>query len=201
MHDLNHERDRVLPLLGPDAPTFVATDLPEDPGLYALWASKQRTCTDLGLEAVDGEKPLLQRPLYIGKAQGSLRERVAEKHMVSGDTGHSTVRRTFGALLDLESCPRRTTLISPTPRQLRTLTANYDLIPDDDDKLTAWMSSNLIIRGARSDWQPLRDLERAVGAIMRPPLDQEPRPMWEPNPWRSQVSDARERLRRRARDR
>lgn len=44
----------------------------------------------------------------------------------------------------------------------------------------------------------LRHLELAVGAILRPPLDQDRPPMWQPNPWRAQVKAARERLRAQA---
>jgi hypothetical protein len=197
--DLEAERDRIVLPLGEDGPVWTPDELPNEAGIYALWAVEQTTISDLGLEDVEGEPPLASRPLYVGKAQDSLLKRVAEKHLASGDTGHSTVRRTFAGLLDFESRPRRSGIAAPTPRQLRTITTNFDLTKEDDDRLTEWMQGNLVIRAAISPWNPLGQLERAVGAVLRPPLDQERSPMWEPNPWREQVTDARRRLQSRAR--
>lgn len=197
--DTSAERDRVLPLLGSDGPIVLPADLPEEPGLYTIWPVTEKTIRDLGLEDVEGEPALTGRLLYLGKAQDSIFSRVAEKHFVSGDTGHSTLRRTFAALLGLESQPRRSKIANPTPRQMRTMTTNFDLTPSDDERLTGWISENLLTRAAASAWTPLAELEDAVGAILHPPLDQGRRPMWEPNPWREQVKVARQALQSRAR--
>jgi hypothetical protein len=85
-----------------------------------------------------------------------------------------------------------------TPKQLQTMTTNFDLSPQDDDTLTRWMAEHIVLRAAPSHWRPLRDLELAVGAVLRPPLDQDRPTMWSPNPWRDQVATARRRLRDRA---
>src|SRR5439155_13359997 len=102
--------------------------------------------------------------------------------------------------LDLQSQPRRTSIAHPTAKQLRTMTTNFDLPQEDDDRLTDWLAANIAVRADQSAWQPLVDLERAVGAILRPPLDQGRPPMWEPNPWHAQVMAARRRLQARARE-
>ena len=193
--DLIAERDRAIPHLDHQGPVLSPVDLPDDPGLYALWPASKGAITDLNLRDVQDESPLAARPLYVGKSQGSILERLAAKHLVSGDTGHSTLRRTLAALLELKSQPRRTRIRRPSASQLRILTTNYALAPAADDRLTAWMAENLLLRAVASDWTPLRHLELAVGSILRPPLDQDRPPMWEPNPWRAQVKAARERLR------
>jgi hypothetical protein len=61
------------------------------------------------------------------------------------------------------------------------------------------MAENLEIRLYPTAYEPLRDLERAVGGKLKPPLDQERSPLWPNNPWREQVAACRERLRLRAR--
>lgn len=108
-------------------------------------------------------------------------------------------KRTFAGLLGLRSCSRPSKIVNPTRKQLMTGTANFGLIADDENRLTDWMVANLFVRAGTSKWIPLETLERAVGALLRPPLDQERTPMWLPNPWRRQVSAARERLRLAAR--
>lgn len=194
MTSLELERDRVLMSLSKDGAVLSADQLLGEPGLYALWPASGETLKQLGLKDASGETPLVHRPMYIGKAEDSLAARVARKHLVSGDTGHSTVRRTLASLLDLQSVPRRSGIRTPTPKQLQTMTTNFDLSPQDDDTLTRWMAEHIVLRATPSHWRPLRDLELAVGAVLRPPLDQDRPPMWSPNPWRDQVATARRRL-------
>ena len=193
------ERDQIVAILTDDSSASSMSELPDAPGLYALWPQSQRVIADLGLEDADGESPLADRALYLGKAEDSILDRVTATHFASRKTGHSTVRRTFAALLVLESQPRRSRLVAPTPKQFRTMTANFDLTDDDEERLTEWMVSNLTVRAATSQWMPLKDLERAVGAMIRPPLDQERKPMWSPNPWRDDVAMRRRRLQSQAR--
>ena len=196
---LKAERNRVLGVLDETAKTQqVAASLPDSAGIYALWPATERALTELGLEDAPTGPPLMELPFYVGKDTRSVSKRLS-KHFTSGDTGHSTLRRTLASLLDLESRPRRTTIERPTQKQLRTLVTNFDLTDADDERLSRWMSENLEVVAAASAFTPLSDLERAVGAILHPPLDQERSPMWEPNPWRDQVAAARRRLRDRAR--
>lgn len=197
--DSEREGARVVPLANEAGPEVPLAKLPDSPGLYTLWARSGDAIEELGLSQVEGFSPLLARPLYLGKAEDSLAKRVARKHFVSGNTGHSTARRTFAALLDLQSTPRKSRLVNPTPKQLRTMTTNFGLTPDDDDRLTSWLRENLVVKAAPTRWAPLRELEHAVGAILQPTLDQERRPMWSPNPWREQVAACRKCLQARAR--
>ena len=196
--ELQAERIRVLGGLGKAHKTHKAkASLPDSAGIYTLWAAREPSLIDLGLEDVRTEPPLMTRPLYVGKDTRSVRKRL-DKHFSSGDTGHYTLRRTLASLLDMESRPRRTGIEHPTPEQLRTLITNFDLTEADDERLTRWMAENLDVCGSASRFSPLGDVERAVGAILHPPLDQERSPMWGPNPWREQVKEARLRLRDRA---
>jgi hypothetical protein len=147
----------------------------------------------------EGEDRLLGCLLYLGKAEDSLRDRLLSTHFRSGRTGHSTARRTFAALLDLESCPRPSRIAAPTPKQIERCITNYGLVPDDERRLTEWMIASLEVRSFASAWQPLNELERAAGAKLRPPFDQGRSPLWEPNPWRPYVAQRRRALRERAR--
>lgn len=198
--DLIVERDRLLGLIE-TTPRANIEDavLPQEPGIYVLWPVNQDTIDDLRLSDVHGEPSLASRPLYVGKAEDFVRSRLADKVFASGDTGHSTVRRTLAALLDLESVPRRTRIVDPTPKKVQTLVTNFDLAEHDDQYLSRWMVGNLEVCGFASSFSPLKDLERAIGAVLRPPLDQERSPMWQPNPWRQYVAERRQILRERAR--
>jgi hypothetical protein len=194
--------ERVVRLLSTKASSAATlSDMPTSTGLYTLAANNTNAVAELGLEDFEGQDPLDSRILYLGKAEESLEERIASTHFKTGKTGHSTVRRTFAALLDLESCPRPSKIQHPSEPQIRRGLTNYGLIEEDDQKLTAWMEKNLDVRAAVSEWSPLEELERAAGAILKPPLDQERRALWAPNPWRAHVADRRAVLRERARSR
>lgn len=197
--DVLAERDRLLRAIEQASRALIADAvLPNDPGLYIAWPASALAVADLGLSDVAGEPSLVGRPLYVGKAEDSVEKRLT-KHFSSGDTGRSTLRRTLASLLDLESRPRRSTIADPTPEQARTLVANFDLTPSDDERLTSWMAQHLTVFAVPSIFRPLKMVERAVGAELRPPLDQERSPMWSPNPWRAHVAERRQVLRERAR--
>ena len=169
--------------------------VPTGPGLYSLSTSRESAIADLGLKELQPDEPFTARILYLGKAEDSIAKRLAGTHFTTGKTGHSTVRRTFGALLGLSAITRPSTIASPTRKQLMTMTANFAFTRDDDSRLSDWMLANLEIRAFEAVVPWLGDLERAVGAALRPPLDQELKPLWTPNPWRSSVASARERMR------
>jgi hypothetical protein len=181
------------------APAIGLGDVEITSGLYSLAARSVEAIDALRLEDRQGHRPLVERVLYVGKAQSSLFTRLAETHFVEHKTGRSTVRRTLAALLGLAPVPRATRIANPTRAQLMTLSANYALEPGDEVELTRWMRSQLEIRCFPSTWMPLKDLERPVAAALKPPLDQERPPMWGPNPWYEEVGTARERMRLRVR--
>lgn len=158
----------------------VAAAMPNAPGLYAIYGSPD-TWLELGLgEPPDG------RPLYVGKAEESLASRDINTHFGSGRTGSSTVRRSFAALLrstlDLRGRPRN----PDKPERF----ANYGLSPAHDRVLTEWMLERLEL----AFWEkpdesesPLDELEKAVLAALRPPLNLKD----VATPWSPQVRAAR----------
>jgi hypothetical protein len=95
MGKLEIERDRVLPDLSESGSVLPPDELPDDRGLYALWPASEQSLAELGLENRADQIPLIHRPLYVGKAQDSIFERVTGKHLASGHTGHSSPRRSF----------------------------------------------------------------------------------------------------------
>lgn len=186
--------------LGPGS-AFVAAlgALPWRPGLYSLTAKDADAIEQLGLDELEPDWPLAARVLYLGKSETSLAARLEDTHFATGKTGHSTVRRTFGALLELSAIPRPAPGDRPTRRQQMTATANFALSAADERRLTQWMLAHLEMRVYPISTAPLKDLEREVGGRLKPPLDQERVPFWEPNPWREPVARAREKIRTRLR--
>lgn len=136
--------------------------VPAEPGLYAVYGG-DIVWKELGL----GQNPD-RRPLYVGKAESSLRNRDLRQHFANGRTGSSTLRRSFAALLrdrlDLHAMPRNP--LKPA------YFANYGLSPKDDAKLTTWMSANLSIAAWAWDGAiTLAELELRVLAALLPPLN------------------------------
>lgn len=182
----------ILRLEGAFASTAPGQDpasLPALAGIYSFWATGSDTLVDLGLLHVEGEEPLVARPLYIGKAEDSLRDRVAGTHFKVGKTGRSTARRTFAALLGLQSCKRSTSAGSLTPKQMNRLCINYGLVSEDEKRLSDWMTTKLVIRAVASSYEPLESVEYGLKLLRRPPLNIQKAP-W-PNPWRRQLEAAR----------
>ncbi len=176
-------------------PALTLDSLPTGSGLYTLSVSDPRAITELGLDDLEPAAPLTRRVLYLGKSELTLSARLADRHFATGMSGGSTVRRTFGALLHLAAIPRPSRSETPTRKQVMVMTANFAFPPAEDEQLTAWMLDNLQIRALATKASGLRAFERAVGAVLRPPLDQERTPFWMPNPWREPVASARERTR------
>jgi hypothetical protein len=109
------------------------SQVPAEPGLYAIYGPAD-VWRELGLGA-----PSDDRPLYVGKAEGSLVSRDLRTHFGSGRTGSSTVRRSFAALL------RNTLALQAHPRNPSKPErfANYGLAADGDARLTRWMRGHL----------------------------------------------------------
>lgn len=103
-----------------------ATDVPNAPGLYAIWADGAVT-EQLGISQ-DGRAA----PIYIGKAERSLRNRDLRAHFGVDDakvrSGSSTVRRSLAALLADELALR------PVPRGKIAVDASkgFSLHPEDE---------------------------------------------------------------------
>lgn len=138
------------------------------PGLYAIHGD-ERVWRELGLEYRPGI------PLYAGKAERSLVGRDLHDHFAidpnrTVNTGSSTVRRSFAALL------REPLALRAVPRNLANPErfANFGLEPDADARLTGWMHEHLTL----AVW-PVADevvvdlaaIERVLIRMWMPPLN------------------------------
>lgn len=149
-------------------------------GLYAIYgvASIWR---QLGL----GDPPD-DRPLYIGKAEESLKARDLRQHFGTGATGSSTVRRTFAAMLrdalGFRGVPRDTA----RPRKW----SHYALDDKHEVELTEWMRASLSL----AVWPKppacgdLHAVEKSVLEKLVPALNIQHNAK---SPWRAAVRKAR----------
>lgn len=171
--------DVLSALSAPGVPISQAIAVvPDQPGLYAIHADAA-VWTQLAL----GEPPD-DRPLYVGKAEDSLVTRDLRTHFGDGRTGSSTLRRSFAALL------RKPLKLRAQPRNPANpeRPANYGLRLAHDERLTAWMQSNLRIAVWATDGRaPLEIIEKHALGQWLPPLNlKDVR-----TPWTEQVKVAR----------
>lgn len=164
-------------------PEAVDGAVPDAAGLYAIYGDVG-VWKALGL----GDAPD-DRPLYVGKAEGSLVSRDLKTHFATGKTGWSSPRRSFAALLagplQLSAIPRRPA--DPEPKRY----SCYGLKKAGDQRLSRWMREQL----ALSVWAcptgtDLTTIEAKVIRALRPPLNL----TGVDQPWKKQVREAREAL-------
>lgn len=143
---------------------------PHAPGVYAVYASSENSLAPIRT----GRHGLL----YIG-ASRDLAEREFGQHFNSASTGFSTLRRTLGAILkgrlELRAIPR-----SPGSKP-----SFYRFQAEDEERLTDWMRSNLLI--GVCGLGIAGELERQVIGRLEPPLNL----MHWPNPQRGQLKQLR----------
>lgn len=114
-----------------------AADVPNAPGIYAIWA-EGAVIEQLGIGSQGRAAPI-----YIGKAERSLRDRDLRAHFGVDDakarSGSSTLRRSLSALLADELKLR------PVPREKTADDASrgFSLHPEDEGRLSAWMQDRL----------------------------------------------------------
>lgn len=104
----------------------------------------------------------------MGKAERSLSSRDFGTHFAAGKTGSSTVRRSLAALLaaelDLVAVPRNEGRPDGS--------ANFSLESMGERRLSDWMEQRLTLATwARPETVVLREVESAVLARLRPPLN------------------------------
>lgn len=108
----------------------------KQPGIYAIFFYGDKFPLE---EAVEYLK--IRPIIYIGKTESSSYERDFKQHFTSGQTGRSTLRRSFGALLkeqlNLKPIPRN--ISENSDRRYR----NYKFDSEGEIRLTDWMKSNL----------------------------------------------------------
>lgn len=114
-----------------------AADVPNAPGLYAVWADGA-VVEQLGIGSHGHAAPI-----YIGKAERSLRDRDLRAHFGVDEakvrSGSSTLRRSLSALLADELGLR------PVPRGKTAGAASqgFSLHPEDEGRLSEWMQGRL----------------------------------------------------------
>ncbi|MDB4963971.1 MAG: hypothetical protein JWP01_3970 [Myxococcales bacterium] len=149
-------------------------------GLYAIHGAPE-IWQQLGL----GDPPD-DRPLYVGKAEASLRARDLRQHFGTGATGSSTVRRTFAAMLRDALGFRGVPRDKSNPRKW----SHYALSDEHEIALTEWMRANLklAVWAKAPECGDLHDVEKRVLARLVPPLNIQDNPT---SPWLKQVKGAR----------
>ncbi|GAB2696619.1 hypothetical protein BKA24_001152 [Microbacterium marinum] len=165
---MTHLDDAVAALTGARwSIADAGSHVPDEPGLYAIF----------GNDGGWGQLGLPHRPdslLYVGKAEDSLVSRELRGHFTAdptrrAQTGSSTVRRSFAALLHdalgLRGIPRN----PANPGHF----SNYGLSAEHDSLLTAWMHRylTLAVWPAHELTVPLRDVESALIRKWVPPLN------------------------------
>lgn len=143
-------------------------NVPARPGLYAIYGDDDAW---RGLDLA----PSPDRPLYIGKAENSLVARELNGHFGANpnstpQTGSSTVRRSFAALL------RDTLQLRAVPRNLRNPGhfTNYGLADGGDERLNEWMHARLTLAvwpAPQGFAYELADIETAVIRHFTPPIN------------------------------
>lgn len=166
------------------APKFPAREIPDNPGLYAVYGPP-KVWEELGLG-----KPPDSRPLYVGKAEESLYRREYQTHFGGGKgsgkstTGSSTLRRSFAALLKSEHG------FSGIPRNIEKpgYFTSYGLSASDDRKLTEWMADSLLVAvWCPNDEVDLGAVETQILLHWIPPLNLSK----VKTPWKSMLSEKR----------
>lgn len=157
-------------LTEPGRPILGALEfVPPVPGLYAIGADAE-IWASLGLKAMDPGVPL-----YVGKSESSLVGRDLGDHFGVDpenvpNTGSSTVRRSFAALL------RETLEFQAVPRNKKSpeRPANYGLEDGGDLRLTSWMQVHLTLAW----WPkpsglsyPLESIEKKIIKKLDPPIN------------------------------
>lgn len=138
-------------------------DYPTSPGIYSFVLADNSTLKQFGTGG---------RIIYVGIAKDSLRKRDLNTHFKTGRTGHSTLRRSIGAVLKQQL---KLTALTRNGTTDQTAIDNFKFEADGDQRLSHWMLSNLKI-GYWEDhnkisYQVLRQLEEAVIKEIKPTLD------------------------------
>lgn len=132
-------------------------------GLYAIYGMAS-IWQQLGL----GDPPD-DRPLYVGKAEVSLKARDIKQHFGTGATASSTVRRTLAAMLR-DACGFRGV---PRDKAKPGKFSHYALDDEHEAELTAWMRENLTLSvwAKPVECADLHAVEKGVLAKLVPPLN------------------------------
>ena len=142
-------------------------EYPRQPGIYALFLVDK-----VSLEIFGRSGQLI----YVGIAKEDLQGRIFDQHFNNGQTGHSTLRRSLGAILEKQL--KLTSIPRGGPSDSKRFDC-YKFADAGEEELTNWMKNNLEIGYWEPDrqltYQELRDVERKVTIELKPTLDLDPR--------------------------
>lgn len=162
-------------------PIAATTAYSDQPGIYGVFF--------LGDEFPLPDANISKNTLvYIGKTESSQITRDLKQHLADSETGHSTLRRTFAALirtqLELRPCSRSET--EKTDKRF----VNYRLDDEGERRLTAWMRKNLGLAFAACTCSvaDIRRLEHEMIHTAVPPLNLLGNPT---NPYLKKIKAAR----------
>lgn len=136
---------------------------PTTPGIYAFALSDHSSLKQFGSG---------RQIIYVGIAKDSLKNRDLNTHFIDDKTGHSTLRRSIGAILkselDLMSFSRNGTFN-------KVAIYNYKFQTEGEARLSEWMVKNLKVGywedKSKMPYSALRLLEMAVIKELKPTLD------------------------------
>lgn len=144
-----------------DPMTMDSNTLPNVAGNYVFLLRKGSQLPKVDIEPKIPEVTLdgnIYQAIYTGIASESLRQRVYHYHFIGNDASSSTLRKSIGSLFGYDLIPRK-----------ESNTKHKRFKPDDEEKLTKWMISNLILVFVENaDPEPL---EEKLIAELNPPLN------------------------------
>ena len=121
-------RNRFEPSVDP------AEKIPASPGTYILCLRRDSQLPSIGIKPTYTTFEGLD-VIYTGISKDSLRRRDYRKHFTGNNAGQSTLRKSVGVLFGYGQIPRDKT----------TLSNKTKFCPEDEQRLTEWMSDNLVM--------------------------------------------------------
>lgn len=138
-------------------------EYPTCPGIYSFVLAGNSTLKNFGKNG---------QIIYVGIAKESLKQRDLNTHFKTGSTGHSTLRRSIGAVLKQEL---KLTALTRNGTTVKRAIDHYRFDLDGDIRLSDWMQENLRIGfwedHNRLPYKTLRDMEEAITRELKPTLD------------------------------
>lgn len=144
-----------------DPMTMDSNTLPNVAGNYVFLLRKGSQLPQVDIKPIISEMDIdgnTYQVIYTGIASKNLRQRDYRTHFVGNDASYSTLRKSIGCLFGYDLIPRK-----------ESDTKHKRFKPDDEEKLTKWMISNLILVFVENaDPEPL---EEKLIAELNPPLN------------------------------
>jgi len=140
-----------------DPEKHTSSDIPDAPGNYLICLKQGRKLPDIGIE-YNAETFRGCQVVYTGISKKSLRQRDFRQHF-TGNAGRSTLRKSLGSLFGY----------SKIPRDKDPDTGKTKFGADDEQSLSVWMESNLILY-YRQDDSPEKHEDELIKKF-NPPLN------------------------------